>query len=111
VPRPRSGSGAEPVHLLVASTGLKVCGAGEWLIEKHGTKIRRAWRKLPIGLNAETGEIVAADLTTNDVDDASQVGSLLGQVAGPVASFTGDGAYDQDRVYRAVADHQPEARG
>jgi hypothetical protein len=59
--------------------------------------------------DAETGEIVAADLTTNDVDDASQVGSLLGQVAAPVASFTGDGAYDQDGVYRAVADHQPEA--
>ena len=109
VPRPRSGSGAEPAHLLVDSTGLKLCGAGEWLIEKHGTKTRRAWRKLHIGLNAETGEIVAADLTTNDVDDASQVGSLLGQVAGPVASFTGDGAYDQDGVYRAVADHQPEA--
>ena len=77
MPRPRSGSGAEPVHLLVNSTGLKLCGAGEWLIEKHGTKTRRAWRKLHIGLNAETGEIVAADLTTNDVDDASQVGSLL----------------------------------
>jgi hypothetical protein len=29
--------------------------------------------------------------------------------AGPVASFTGDGAYDQDGAYRAVADHQPEA--
>jgi hypothetical protein len=51
VPRPRSGSGAdrEPVHLLVDSTGLKLCGAGEWLIEKHGTKIRRSWRKLHIG--------------------------------------------------------------
>ena len=96
VPRPRSGSGAEPVHLLVDSTGLKLCGAGEWLIEKHGTKTRCAWRNLHIGLNAETGEIVAADLTTNDVDDASQVGSLLGQVAGPVASFTDDGAYDHD---------------
>src|SRR4051794_24936788 len=32
VPRPRSGSG--PVHLLVDSTGLKLCGAGEWLVEK-----------------------------------------------------------------------------
>ena len=60
-------------------------------------------------MDAETGEIVAAELTTNDVDDASQVGPLLGQVAGPVASFTGDGAYDQDSVYRAVADRQPEA--
>ena len=34
---------------------------------------------------------------------------LLGQMAGPVASFTGDGAYDQDGVYRTVADYQPEA--
>jgi putative copper export protein len=31
VPRPRSGRGAdsEPVHLLVDSTGLRLCGAGE----------------------------------------------------------------------------------
>jgi hypothetical protein len=26
-----------------------------------------------------------------------------------VASFTGDGAYDQDSVYRTVADHHPQA--
>src|SRR3954449_9870168 len=37
VPRPRSGRNAEPVHLLVDSTGLKLCGPGEWLVEKHGT--------------------------------------------------------------------------
>src|SRR5215213_8239929 len=36
VPRPRSDSNAEPVHLLVDSTGLKLCGPGEWLVEKHG---------------------------------------------------------------------------
>src|SRR5215208_5511114 len=51
VPRWRSsqstdaGDGAEPVHLLVDSMGLKLCGAGERLIEKHGTRRRRAWRK------------------------------------------------------------------
>jgi Transposase DDE domain len=71
VPRPQSGSGAEPEHLLVDSTGLKLCGAGEYLIEKHCTKTRRFWRKLHIGMDAETGEIVAAELTMNDVDDAS----------------------------------------
>src|SRR3954467_10875144 len=32
VPRPRPGTGTEPVHLLVDSTGLKLCGAGEWLV-------------------------------------------------------------------------------
>jgi hypothetical protein len=30
------------VHLLVDSTGLKLYGPGEWLMEKHGTKRRRA---------------------------------------------------------------------
>src|SRR3954447_2445424 len=44
VPRPRADSDAEPVHLLVDSTGLKLCGPGEWLIEKHGTQGRRSWR-------------------------------------------------------------------
>jgi hypothetical protein len=88
---------------------LKLCGAGEWLVEKHGTKTRRSWRKLHIGMDAGTGEIVAAALTTNDVDDASQVGPLLDQLEGPVASFTGDGAYDQESLYRAVIDRDPKA--
>jgi hypothetical protein len=99
----------EPVHLLVDSTGLKLCGAGEWLVEKHGTKTRRSWRKLHIGMDADTGEIVATMLTTNDVDDASQVGPLLDQLEAPLASFTGDGAYDQDSLYRAVTERDPEA--
>jgi len=110
VPRSRSDSDAKPVHLLVDSTGLKLCGPGEWLIEKHGTRVRRSWRKLHIGVDADTGRIVASELTTNDVDDGSQVGPLLDQVAGPVASFTGDGAYDQDGVSRSVAERHPDAR-
>ena len=76
-------------HRLVDSTGLKLCGAGEWLVEKHGTKTRRPWRKLHIGMDAETGQIVAATLTTKDVDDGAEVSALLDQVAGSVASFTG----------------------
>jgi hypothetical protein len=76
--RPRRGSG--PVHLLVDSTGLKLRGSGEWLLEKHGTKTRRSWRKLHIAVDADTGQIAAAALTTSDVDDASQVGPLLDQV-------------------------------
>jgi hypothetical protein len=94
VPRPPHRE-SEVVHLLVDSTGLKLCGAGEWLLKKHGTKTRRSWRKLHIGMDAGTGQIVAAALTTKDVDDGSQVGPLLDQVTTPVASFTADGAYDQ----------------
>src|SRR4051812_37456559 len=53
VPRPKprgdgadSGAGRDtgPMHLLVDCTGLKLYGAGEWLVEKHGPKRRRSWR-------------------------------------------------------------------
>jgi hypothetical protein len=60
-------------------------------------------------VDADTGEIIAADLTNKDVDDGSQVGPLLEQIAGPVASFTGDGAYDRDDVYREVCQRYPDA--
>ena len=99
----------EPLHLLVDSTGLKLCGAGEWLVEKHGTKTRRSWRKLHIGLDADTGQIVAAVLTAKEVDDGAEVGPLLDRVATAVTSFTADGAYDQDGVSTAVAERHPEA--
>jgi Transposase DDE domain len=75
VSRPRAGS--EPVHLLVDSTGLKLCGPGEWLVEKYPAGTPRSWRKLHIGVDADTGEIIAAELTSRDVDDCSQVGPLL----------------------------------
>jgi hypothetical protein len=60
-------------------------------------------------MDADTGEIVAAVLTTNDVDDASQMGPLLDQLEAPLGSFTGDGAYDQDSLYRAVTEWDPDA--
>ena len=106
---PRPKAGRAPVHLLVDSTGLKLCGPGEWLAEKHGTKRRRAWRVLHLATDADTGRIVASVLTDKDVDGGSQVGPLLDRVDGPVASFTGDGAYDRDDVYAEVAAHHPAA--
>lgn len=106
---PPSHPGSRPVHLLVDSTGLQLCGPGEWWVEKHGTRTRRSWRKLHIGVDADTGRIVAAELAAQDVDDASQVGPLLDQVADPIASFTADGAYDQDGVYAEVAARHPNA--
>src|SRR5918993_759607 len=114
IPRPRSGNteagcDAEPAHLLVDSTGLKLCGPGEWLLEKHGTRTRRSWRKLHLGVDADTGQIVATALTTPDVDDSSQAGPVLDQVEGLVASFTGDGAYAKEGVYASAPAPPPGA--
>ena len=97
----RQGTG--PLHLLVDSTGLRLGGPGEWLGEKHGTSRRRSWRKLHIGIDASSGEVVAVAVTKKDVDDGAMVDALLDQLAGPVMSFTADGAYDQDQVNQAIA--------
>jgi hypothetical protein len=106
-PQARAPSG--PVHLLVDSTGVKLSGPGEWLVEKHGTKRRRAWRKLHLAVDARTGTIVASTLTSKEVDDAAELEPLLDQVEEPLAAVVADGAYDQDRVYDAVAEHSAEA--
>jgi hypothetical protein len=44
-----------------------------------------------------------------DVDDAARTDTLRDQITDPVAAFTADGAYDQDRVYQAVAELHPNA--
>ncbi len=72
VPRPRASPGSGPLHLSVDSTGLKLCGAGKWLHERHGTRVRRSWRELHLRVDAGTGRIVASSLTTKDVHDGSQ---------------------------------------
>jgi hypothetical protein len=104
---PHVGNG--PLHLLVDSTGLKLCRPGEWLVERHGTKRRRSWRKLHIGMDSGTGRIVAATLTGRAVDDAQQVAPLLEQVPGPLTSLTGDGGYDRTSVYATVHERHPSA--
>jgi len=106
-PLRRASSG--PLHLLVDSTGLKLGGAGEWQIEKHGASCRRSWRKLHIGVDADSGEIVAVEVTRKEIDDAAMVDTLLEQIADPIVSFTADGDYDQGRVSQAVAERNPDA--
>jgi hypothetical protein len=59
---------------------------------------------LHIGLDAGTGQIVASALTGREANDGAQIGPLLDQVTGVVASVAGDGAYDQDRVYAEIAE-------
>lgn len=76
---------------------------------EHGTKKRRSRWKLHIAVDADTGRVVASEPTTNDVDDGSRVVPLLDQVMDPVASFTGNGAYDRDDGFGAVAGPHPEA--
>ena len=106
---PKSIGRDEPLHLLIDSTGLKIYGDGEWLDQKRGIRSPRRWRKLHLGVDADTHEVVAVELTQDDVGDVSELVGLLDQVATGVASVIADGAYDGETVYHAVTDRHPEA--
>ena len=93
----------QPLHLVVDATGLKGYGEGEWKVRQHGWNKRRTWRKLHLGVDEATGEIVAQTLTTNSQDDAGQVEPLLDQIETPIAAVGGDGAYDRRKVFEALA--------
>ena len=93
------------LHVLIDSTSLKGYGAGEWLTEKHGSRVRRCWRKLHLAVDANTNMIVASVLTGKEVDDPSQVQALLEQISGSIAQVTADGAYDGEPTYQAIAEH------
>ena len=90
--------------ILVDSTGVKVFGEGEWKVRQHGYSYRRVWRKMHLGVDADTLEIVAVETTTSTATDASQVEPLLGAIPGELEAVKADGAYDLAAVYTAVAD-------
>jgi hypothetical protein len=53
-------------------------------------------------VNPDSGEILASELTSNQVGDSTMVGPLLDQIPGDMASILADGAYDGEPVYRAI---------
>lgn len=77
----------ESMHVVLVS-------AGEWQQEKHGERGRRTWRKLHLAVHPNSGEILASELTTNEVGDLSMVRPLLDQIPGEITSILADGAYD-----------------
>lgn len=88
-------SGDKKLDIAIDSTGLKVYGEGEWKVRKHGASKRRTWRKLHIGINVHTQEIICADLTTNAEDDAATASRMLKDKTDKLKSVRGDGGYDK----------------
>lgn len=101
---PYKGS-AGPLHLLIDSTGIKAEGEGEWNARKHGGSKRRLWRKIHIGIDEETLEIRAIEVTSSSVGDAPMLSDLLNQIPPDqnLGSVTADGAYDTRKCHDAIA--------
>lgn len=93
----------EGIHLLLDSTGLKVRGDGEWKRKWYGINKHRLWRKLHLGINAQTGEVEAVALTSSHVHDSTPIVRLLRQVP-TITTLIADGSYDRVNVYDALHD-------
>jgi hypothetical protein len=102
VPKLARPAGGGPLHLAIDATGLKVHGEGEWKVRVHGKGKRRVWRKLHLGVDTTTGEILAHALTTSETHDGTELEGLLAEVEGPIAAVYGDKAYDAFDIHSAV---------
>jgi hypothetical protein len=92
------------LSLLVASSGLQVCGQGAWHAQQHGAKKSTRWKKRPRGVAAQ-GQIGASAVTASSGQDPARVPALLAPVAREIERCSGDGMDDQERVDAAVMDH------
>ena len=99
----RGGDG--PPRLLIDSTGIKAEGEGEWHARKHGGPKRRIWRKIHIGIDEETLEVRAVEITGSSIGDAPMLPELLDRIPAneQIGSVTADGAYDTRKCHEAIA--------
>jgi hypothetical protein len=100
-----------PLHLLIDSTGIKVEGEGEWHARKHGGSRRRVWRKIHLGIDEQTFEGRAVEVTGSHLGDAPVLPDLLGQIPADeqIGSVTADGAYDTRKSHDAIANRGAHA--
>jgi hypothetical protein len=103
---------AQGVHLVVDSTGLKIYGEGEWKVRLHGKDKRRTWRKLHLGVDEATHEILAAELTLCSVGDGEMLPALLEQTEQGgvrIEQVSGDGSYDSWACHEVIAERGARA--
>lgn len=90
--RPQS---AGPITLIVDSTGLKIHRCSDWQEEKPvSRKTRKSWRKIHIGHDPDSGEIVTSLLTKEQVGDETAMPDLIAGMEGSVTRFLADEVYD-----------------
>jgi hypothetical protein len=96
----------EPLHVVIDSTGLKIYAEGEWKTRQHGVSKRRTWRKMHLGVDEATGEVLAVVTTERHVADCEVLPQLLELIAEPIEQVSADGAYDTIGCHQAIARRQ-----
>jgi len=78
-------------------------------VRKHGYSKRRTWRKIHVGMCADSGQIVVSAMTSNNVSDDEAMVHMMDALEGtPLGDVLGDGAYDTLDCREAVHDRGGE---
>lgn len=95
----------EHLNVIFDSTGIKVFGEGEWKVRKHGYSKRRTWRKVHVGICADSGQIIVSAITSSDIGDDTAMTYMINELNGvSLGDVLGDGAYDTIDCREAVHD-------
>ncbi len=96
----------DPLHVLIDCTGIKVKGEEEWNARRHDGPKRRVWRKIHLGIDEQTLEVRAVEITGSHIGDAPTPPNLLNQIPANevIGSVTADGAYDTRKRHDVIAD-------
>lgn len=78
-------------------------------MRQHGYSKRRTWRKLHLGVDEATSEILAAVVSTNNVSDSEVLGDILDGTEGEIEAVSADGAYDKRRCDDEIAKRGAQA--
>ncbi|WP_339015987.1 IS5 family transposase [Aeromonas popoffii] len=99
----RQPSKGKVTNLVIDSTGLKVFGEGEWKARKHGAERRRVWRKLHLAVDPATHDIVAAEVSLENVHDAEALPTLLNPLWRKLGTIYADSAFDSNASHQLIA--------
>ncbi len=95
----------ERLNIIFDSTGVKVFGEGEWKVRKHGYSKRRTWRKIHVGMCADSGQAIVSGISSNNVSDDEAMLQMMDALDGtPIGDVFGDGAYDTTDCREAIYD-------
>jgi len=92
------------VTIAVDSSGIKVSNRGEWIRKKW--KVKRGFIKVHIAVDTRTKQILAIEVTREDVSDGRMLKRLVADSSSKadLKRVVADGAYDSKSNFRLLAD-------
>ena len=92
------------VTIAVDSTGIKVSNRGEWI--RKVWKVKRGFIKVHIAVDTKTKQILAIEVTREDVGDGRMLGRLVegSSKIADIKRVIGDGAYDSKNNFRMLSE-------